>query len=135
MKTRTLVLSAADAAVNGALILMDTPLKHTIHYWNNTDDTISWDCEIPQAGNYLIKLNYSLNNDLPGGLIQISVGDEAIEYETPTTASWLHFDEFEAGQISVKQAGPVRVELKGLKLPIANETAFPDIHTVSLILN
>ena len=130
---QTILLSAAHADVNGALIIMDNPLAHTIHYWNNNDDTISWDCDIPEVGDYLIKLNYSLDKPLTGGLIQISVGDSSITFETSTTESWLHFSDVDAGIIKVAQAGRVKVELKGIKLPEANDSAYPDIHTVTLI--
>jgi hypothetical protein len=129
---QTITLSAAHADVNGALIIMDTPLAHTIHYWNNTDDTISWDCDVTQPGNYLVKLNYSLDKVKTNPVIQIRVGDHTIVSEAYTTESWLLFREFDAGVVTIKQAGRVRVELKGLKLPISDDGAFPDIHTVSL---
>ncbi|MFD0749788.1 DUF5077 domain-containing protein [Mucilaginibacter calamicampi] len=131
---QTIVLSAARAAVNGALKIMSTPLPHTLHYWNNTNDTITWNCEIPQPGKYLIKLNYSLDKHLTGGIVQIAIGEQSITFETSTTDSWLHFREVDAGVISIEQTGRLSVELKGVKLPVANDSAFPDIHTVSLVL-
>jgi len=130
---QTILLSAADATVNGALILMDTPLAHTIHYWNNTTDTISWRCNVEKPGKYLVKLNYSLDKNLPGGLIQIAIADKRITFEAETTDSWLDFREFEAGTVEIEQTGAISVELKGLKLPVADDSAFPDIYTVSLV--
>lgn len=129
---QTITLSAAHADVNGALIIMDTPLAHTIHYWNNTDDTISWDCDITQPGSYLVKLHYSLDKVKTNPVIQIRVGENTIVFETISTESWLLFREFDAGVVTIAQAGKIRVELKGLKLPISDDGAFPDIHTVSL---
>ena len=131
---QTIVLSAARAHVNGALKIMSTPLAHTIHYWNNTDDTIIWNCEITQPGNYLIKLNYSLDKHLTGGVVQIAIGGQSIAFEASTTDSWLHFREVDAGSITVGQTGRLNVELRGVKLPVAEDSAFPDIHTVSLVL-
>lgn len=129
---QTITLSAAHADVNGALIIMDTPLAHTIHYWNNTDDTISWLCDVTQPGNYLIKLNYSLDKVLTNPVIQIRVGEQTTVFETESTDSWHIFREFEAGVVNIPQAGGILVELKGLKLPVSDDNAFPDIHTVSL---
>jgi hypothetical protein len=129
---QTITLSAAHADVNGALIIMDTPLAHTIHYWNNLDDTILWVCEVTQPGNYLIKLNYSLDKVLTHPVIQIRIGEQTIVFETESTDSWHIFREFEAGVVMIEQAGKIHVELKGLKLPVSDDGAFPDIHTVSL---
>lgn len=130
---QTITLSAAHADVNGALKIMNTPLAHTIHYWNNNDDVISWVCNIPQSGDYNVKLNYSLNKPLTGGMIKIQVGEQSITFETSTTDSWNHFLEIDAGVISVAKAGVTKLELKGIKLPEASDTAYPDIHTVSLV--
>lgn len=130
---QTIELQAVRADVNGALKIMDTPLAHTIHYWNNTNDSISWVCKITQPGDYLIKLNYSLDKELTGGMIQIRIGDKAVKFEAEPTDSWTHFREFEAGVITIRQAGTVRVELKGLSLPVSEDSAFPDIHTVLLV--
>lgn len=131
---QTLVLSAARAHVNGALKIMSTPLAHTIHYWNNTDDKMAWNCQIAQPGKYLIKLNYSLDKHLTGGIIQITIGEQSIPFEALTTDSWLHFREVDAGIVAIEQTGRLNVELKGIKLPAAEDSAFPDIHIVSLVL-
>lgn len=130
---QTITLSATNADVNGALIIMDTPLAHTIHYWNNLDDTISWVCEVMQPGNYLIKLNYSLDKVQTTPVIQIRAGEQTIVFETGSTESWHIFREFEAGVVNIPQAGSIRVELKGITLPVSADNAFPDIHTVSLV--
>lgn len=130
---QTITLSAAHADVNGSLKIMNTPLAHTIHYWNNNHDVISWVCNIREAGNYRVKLNYSLDKPLTGGVIQIRVGENNITFETSTTDSWNHFLEVDAGIISIAAAGTLRVELQGVKLPEAEDAAYPDIHTLLLV--
>jgi len=130
---QTITLSAADASVNGALIIMDTPLAHTIHYWNNTVDTISWLCEVTQPGDYLIKLNYSLDNISTDAVIQIKVGDSILTFNAPSTDSWVQFNEFEVGIVTIEHTGRITVKLEGLQLPVSADNAFPDIHTVTLV--
>ncbi|MDB5119665.1 MAG: Xylose isomerase-like barrel [Sphingobacteriales bacterium] len=124
---------AGQARVTGALKILDTPVEHTIHYWNNLEDSISWIWPDASPGNYLVTINYSLNKTLVGGVFSLRAGEQQITVTAPVTESWYDFKTFEMGILQLEEAGTLPIVLQALKLPEAKETAMPDITWLKFI--
>ena len=127
----TYTLKAGEAIVTGKLQILDYPVKYSIHFWHNTDDTITWQWHTAQPGKYKVALNYSLDKQLTGGVIVLQVGQQQITLEAMTTDSWTDFKIFEIGIVEIKSSEIIAVRLQALKLPKAKNAAMPDIAWLS----
>jgi hypothetical protein len=126
-----ILLQAGTAKITGNLKILNEPKPVSVHYWNNLEDIISWDCPIPKPGNYLVKINYSLDKELTGGVISFIAGDQQIIAATVPTCNWLDFRIFELGVVKINKAGNIMVTVQGIRLPHA-EGPLPDIAWISL---
>jgi hypothetical protein len=126
-----ILLQAETAKVTGNLKILDEPKPVSVHYWNNLKDIISWECPVPNPGNYLVKINYSLDKGLTGGVMSFIAGDQQIIAATVPTYNWLDFRIFELGVVRINKAGNIMVAVHGIRLPHA-EGSLPDIAWISL---
>jgi hypothetical protein len=126
-----ILLQAEKAKVTGNLKILDEPKPVCIHYWNNLNDKISWECLISNPGNYLVKLNYSLDKGITGGVMSFIAGDQQIIAAAEPTLNWHDFRTFELGVVKLNKAGNVLVVLQGIQLPHTGG-ALPDVAWLSL---
>jgi hypothetical protein len=125
-----ILLLAEMAKVTGNLKILNEPKPVSIHYWNNLKDTISWECQISKPGNYLVKLNYSLDLGLTGGVMSFIAGDQQIIASAEPTNNWHDFRTFELGVVKMNRAGNILVVVQGLQLP-HKTGALPDVAWLS----
>ena len=125
-------LPAAKAEVNGALRILDNNGTVAVHYWNQYGDAITWKLEDVKPGTYRVRLNYALPPSMPGGSMLLTVGRHDLKIMAKATEGWTDFQTFDAGVITVDQSGPVKVTLKGDRLPAVSGGVFPDVMWLSL---
>lgn len=126
------VLYAWKAALTGNLKLHDEKEAATIHFWNQAEDTITWNWHATKPGNYLVELNYSLNPSLKDGRILLMIGGQQIIAPAVPSAGWTEYKTFPLGVVAVEKAGKQSVVLKAAQLPTAQRAAMPDIAWLSL---
>ena len=128
----TVVLPASTAKVTGALKIQGQAEAATIHFWNNTNDFISWAWVAAKPGNYRVELNYSLDRKMTGGKILLVAGDQQIVAPAEPTDKWSDFHTFELGIVRVDKAGDTTVTLQAAQLPQVPGAALPDVSWLSL---
>jgi hypothetical protein len=126
------VLHAWQARLTGNLKLQREKEAASIHFWNKPEDTISWIWPSAKRGRYRAELNYSLHPNMKGGRISLTIGAQRIVVAAPTTAAWMEFRTFPLGNVSVDEAGDVRVILQAAQMPSAESPAMPDVVWLSL---
>jgi hypothetical protein len=126
-----ILLQAETAKVTGNLKILNEPKPVSVHYWNNLNDTISWKCQISKPGNYLVKINYSLDKELTGGVMSFIAGDQQIIAAAEPTNNWHDFRTFELGVVKMNKAGNIQVVIQGIQLPHTGG-ALPDVAWLSL---
>jgi hypothetical protein len=128
---KPIVLPASDAKVTGALKIQGKSETATIHFWNNTNDAISWVWVGAKPGNYRVELNYSLDPKMTGGKILFRAGDQQLIAPAPVTGKWSDFHTFELGVVQVGQGGDIPVKLQAAQLPQVPGAALPDVGWLS----
>ena len=126
------MLQAGEAKVTGNLRIQGVGDKATIHYWNKTEDKISWECGILQKGNYKVAMNYSLDKAMKGGKISFTAGDQQIITLAEPSGSWSDFRTFELGIVNIDKTGTARIVLQAAQLPDVQGAALPDVFWLSL---
>ena len=104
-------LRAADAVIMGTSAKLNNDL---IEAWNNPNDVIKWTANIPVPGIYNVIIEYGYA-DGSGALMEVAVGDQAVRTEVMDTLGWENIATVLMGEIEIKKAGPVPVNLTVLK--------------------
>ena len=126
------VLPAYKAKLTGALTLQDEGDAATIHFWNTTGDTISWNWAGARPGRYQVEMKYSLDQTMKGGKVLITVGGQRIIVPVEPSGKWTDYRTFPLGVVSVDRAGDLPVVLQAAQLPEGIQTALPDVAWLSL---
>lgn len=131
--TDSVILPAKEATVTGKLKILEKDGITAVHYWHNTADIIQWHCKITTAGNYLVRVNYSLDKALRGGRLLVTANQQQLPVIAQPTQSWWDFQTFDLGVIHLQEPGDHVITLKGTQMPDTKDAAFPDIVWLSLI--
>lgn len=96
-------LSAASATLttSEALVLEENDGIPNVGWWQNTDDLISWELEVPYSGDYLIAMQASCDPEFPGSTVVVTVGDQSLELTVRDTGDWLNYSTMEFGVLSL----------------------------------
>jgi hypothetical protein len=129
---RAVTLSAATAFVTGNLRIQGERDAAVIHLWNRPVDTIAWLAPIGMAGNYRVRIHYSLARQLAGGKIQVRAAGHELVVPVETTGGWQDFSTCQLGVLQIAAQGEVQVVLQGIELPPMERAAFPDVAWLSL---
>lgn len=130
--TDSVVLYASQANLSGNLQLQGQAQAATIHYWNQPDDTITWNWQAPRAGHYQAALHYSLAPAMQGGRISLTVDSQRLVAAATPSAAWTDYQTFQLGVIYIDKAGAVSVVLQAAQLPAVPQAALPDVAWLSL---
>lgn len=132
-ESKVIALPVQKATVNGKLKIIGEGDSAVIHFWHNTEDVISWDCNIAEKGDYLVKMNYSLAKELVGGRFSVAVGKHEVISKAIPTNGWLDFETFDLGIIHIDRPGNFSVTVKGVLMPQAKDAALPDVAWMSFV--
>lgn len=122
-----IILWANDASVTGSLRVLDKPVTYAIHYWNNTEDIISWNCMVTYPGQYVVEINYSLASEMIGGTFSIVVGEVVLLKSAIPTQGWQDFKTFNLGFLTIHRGGAIKVEMQAVHMPDATPSSMPDV--------
>lgn len=109
-------LNASDAVLtspNGNLQLETGGDAPNIGWWEKLDDVVSWEVTVEYSCDYTVTVNYSLADTWTGSVVEITVGDQAVQWKTKGTGegSWSNYTNTEIGTVSL-EAGTYPVVMK-----------------------
>lgn len=112
----TLVLRAAQAGINGENLFVEKKGEiENLGRWINAADSAVWNVRVSAPGRYKVSAVYAL----PGGggnEFSVNAGDAKVTAQTQGTGAWETAKEFVVGEIEIKQAGliPIEVRVEGV---------------------
>ena len=122
----SLLLSAADAEIEGSAQVEDHGGAINIGFWFDPKTTVSWNVDLP-AGEYSVELNYAAQAGSNGNQFRVVAGDRSLSATLHATGAWDKFTAIQLGKIKLpegvktitiqptKTFGPV-MNLRWLKL-------------------
>lgn len=74
----------------------------TIDSWRDPGESATWRLEIKKTGKYEIQMCYGCSPQNAGGILQISVGNQALSHQVQATSTAEQFAIFSAGHLDLK---------------------------------
>jgi hypothetical protein len=125
----SLMLTAADAEINGSAQLEEYNGVSNIGFWTDAKTTVSWDVDVP-GGEYNVELCYAADPSADGNQFKAVAGDQSVAGTIRGTGTWSKFITVSLGKLNVpagtktitvvptKVSGPV-MNLRWIKLTVA----------------
>ncbi len=112
-------LNASDAVLaspNGNLQLETGGDAANIGWWEKLDDEASWEVTVEYSCDYSVSVNYSLADTWTGSVVEITIGDQTVQWITKGTGegTWSNYTTAEIGTVSL-DAGTYPVIMKVIK--------------------
>lgn len=95
-------LKAVDSTLEttGNLLIED---GGNIGYWENLEDVVMWDLEIPSNGEYNVFLKMSCDPEFAGSTVAVTIGDQVLEVLILDSGAWSDYKTLEVGSINLKK--------------------------------
>jgi hypothetical protein len=87
-----------------------------VGWWSSVKDLVSWTFQVADAGDYTLKINYSVDAQFANSAVKITVGDKSLDWAVASTETWKNFVDFELGTVALA-AGPQTITFQATKLP------------------
>jgi TolA-binding protein len=100
--------------------------KSVINNWKSTDDWLSWEIEVSEAGVYQVWLDQSHQGE--GGVYRVELGGHAYETNVINTGNWNTVRAVNSGSVYLDKPGVYQLAIK----PVEIVTALMNLHGVSL---
>ncbi|MBM3882283.1 MAG: alpha-L-fucosidase [Verrucomicrobia bacterium] len=115
----TLILKAADADLIGHTLRLETKGDGApnIGHWTNPQDHVQWLVTVNRTGTFDVEANYACDPASEGSEYVMSFGDEHLSGTVPATRGWDDFASDVAGQINLRNRGPLTVTVKATSKP------------------
>jgi hypothetical protein len=109
---QSITLHGRDSTVHGKTLRWEyRPDKNTLGYWGNEKDWVSWDFEVKKAAKFIV---FVMHGSGGGSEIEITVGEQKLNWTTKNTGGYHTFTFLEAGTLSL-EAGKFTLNLKPTK--------------------
>lgn len=79
--------------------------KDNIGYWNNPNDSVSWEFQLHRTDIYEVQIRYSCARGAGGSEYSVTVGKIPMEGRTKETGAWNRFQTETIGKIKLEQTG------------------------------
>jgi len=122
------LLLPGEASIHGRAARLSRGNPDVIDNWINSNDWFSWKAKISSPGVYNVILVYGLDDK--AGSVEVAVGDQGARGVLRWTETWDNLCTQFLGQVQVRQAGEVAVNLSSLELPGKRVMKFRSIHLV-----
>jgi TolA-binding protein len=122
-------LSVDKASINkstddfGVITQKDKPV---ISNWKSTEDWLTWEIEVGEAGVYQLWIDQSHQGD--GGVYQVQLAGHTYQTNVINTGNWNTIRAVNSGSIYLDKAGTYELTIK----PVEIATALMNLHGVSL---
>ncbi|MBD5781182.1 hypothetical protein IEN85_16905 [Pelagicoccus sp. NFK12] len=108
-----ITLTADSARLNGGDINLSS--GSYIDFWKGTESFPSWQIAAPVAGDYAVRILYSVDDLKAGSTYELSIGDKKLSGVVPSTGGWKNFRTLDLGVVAL-QSGSHSVALKALTI-------------------
>jgi hypothetical protein len=115
-------LSPADATIHTERVLPQLQVeepKGNLGYWHNTEEYVTWDVEIPQAGDYMISMTYAAWGENAGSSFMMEIGGKELTGIFASTSEandgYFAWKEMEVGKVTL-EAGAQVLTMKVTKI-------------------
>jgi sugar phosphate isomerase/epimerase len=108
----TIVLSALDATATGKIGLESHPGSHRMGFWSNVDDYVTWEFDVPKAGEYSVDLSYSLDFGTGSNIsarFTSAVETAEVAAAIRPSGGWWTYTSADMGKLRFAQPGKFRV--------------------------
>jgi alpha-L-fucosidase len=103
-------LSATDAELHGSQLQLETKGGlPDIGFWDNGDESVSWDVVFTKAGSFKVSATVSTPNSGTG--LTVEAGGQTVSAQAPVTGNWEKFQTVDLGQIEIKTPGELAVKV------------------------
>jgi acetyl esterase/lipase len=126
----SITLAAHDSITHGKLLRYEPqPHKNTVGYWANAKDTCEWHFYTDEAASFDLHILQGCGKG-QGSKVEISVGDQTIEFTVEDTGHFQNFKDRQLGTITLDKAGLHTLRIR----PIAKaKNAVMDVRQVRLV--
>jgi hypothetical protein len=108
-------LQAKDAELAGKEITFEDA-NQNVGWWSDTGDTAKWNLEVAEAGTYMVQVQYSCTESQPGSVVDITIGDSALEWTVASTSDWASYKKVDIGTVDLAAGTvPVMMQAKSIK--------------------
>jgi putative heme-binding domain-containing protein len=123
----TLQLYPTTCEIYGPTVVME-PLYKNLAQWQSENDRAVWNVELPQAGRYVMTLNYACLDEDAGNIWLLEAGEMKLTGKVDTTGSADRYQEIACGEIELaagsgqivfRAGGPLKgslLQLGGIRL-------------------
>ena len=82
-----------------------------VGYWGHLDDKVQWTADIPEEGDYVVSVQYSVAESFANATVNVTVGDTVLEWKVLSTSTWSNYKNVDLGEVHLA-AGSVPVEMQ-----------------------
>lgn len=107
------ILLPREASIHGSAARFTRGTPDVIDNWINSNDWIGWKAKISSPGIYNVILEYALDDK--AGAVEVAVGDQGARGVLQWTESWGNPCTQFLGQVQIRQAGAVAINLSALE--------------------
>jgi arylsulfatase A-like enzyme len=113
--TGLVILEARSADVHAHKLRYEfPPQKDTLGFWVDASDWVSWDCVIPEAGQYAVEVLQGCGKGSSGSQVEVTVGEKPLNFYVEETGHFQRFVPRQVGVLDLPQ-GKTTVSVKVLQ--------------------
>jgi len=112
-ESNEVILLPGEAVIHGSAARLTRGHPDVIDNWINSNDWIGWKTKISSPGIYNVILVYALDDK--AGTVEVAVGDQGARGVLQWTESWENPCTQFLGQVQIRQAGEVAINLSSLE--------------------
>jgi len=107
-----LSLNANLATTHGGVAVESGGGKDNLGFWDNPDDYVSWEAEVPTAGEYEVLAIASTQSFATE--CDVTIGNKHVSGSVPVTGGWGSYVDLNFGKVKVSKAGRTSISVKAL---------------------
>ena len=96
----TIELPASKAAVFGPSLVFEQQYRN-LGYWQSREDRARWNVTVAKAGTYRVKLDFALHKDAAGQTLELTLGEEKLRFDVPSTGTWDDYTQVSIGKLKL----------------------------------
>ena len=94
-------LTAINASIYGASLRYESNVR-CLGYWSGLDDQAVWTLELDAPRQFELELEFACAASTAGNTIAFLCGDQAVEFEVPSTETWLNYERKTLGRMTLE---------------------------------